>query len=146
MPIGGICLLTLALCVYFISDDTLGSWYVILPILIVYGIGRGIWEGTNKAVIADFFSDSPETSATAFTASAFFTGYAGAIAYFTFLKLPRIGMASILTVLSITSVICYHFAFVLNDIKKRAYNSSDRKAIVREKYLQHKAQVEAGAP
>ena len=42
-------------------------------------------------MIADFFSESQEACTTAFAATAFFNGYAGAVAYFIFLKLPRQG-------------------------------------------------------
>ena len=49
-------------------------------------------ENTNKAVIADFFQDSNDKCTTAFAATAFFNGYAGALAYFIFLKLPRQGV------------------------------------------------------
>ena len=48
-------------------------------------------ENTNKAVIADFFSESQDSCTTAFAATAFFNGYAGALAYFIFIKLPRQG-------------------------------------------------------
>ena len=50
-------------------------------------------ESTNKAVIADFFGSSRDDNATAFAAVSFFNGYAGAVGYFTFLRMPRLFMA-----------------------------------------------------
>ena len=37
------------------SDAHLGTWVLIVPYMLVFGIARGIWENTNKSVIADFF-------------------------------------------------------------------------------------------
>ncbi len=50
-------------------------------------------ENTNKAAIADFFSQDSVACTTAFSATAFFTGYAGALGYFSFHALHRLHMA-----------------------------------------------------
>ncbi|KAJ1440918.1 hypothetical protein B484DRAFT_128854 [Ochromonadaceae sp. CCMP2298] len=59
MVAGGLCLLLTGLLLYFVSDKELGTWELIVPYLIVYGTGRGTWENTNKAVIADLYIHTP---------------------------------------------------------------------------------------
>jgi hypothetical protein len=50
-------------------------------------------ENTNKAVIADFFADSPDIATSAFAATMFFNGYAAAMGYFVFPSISRLDMA-----------------------------------------------------
>ena len=38
-----------------LPTTTLGSWPLLIFYFIVYGFGRGAWENTNKAVVADYF-------------------------------------------------------------------------------------------
>ena len=40
----------------FMSEETIASWPVILPLVCTYGAGRSIWENSNKALIADLFT------------------------------------------------------------------------------------------
>lgn len=135
--IGVLSLLGVGGCFILANDATLGSWYVLFPLLIVYGIGKGIWESSNKAVITDFFLDSVENTTTAFTAVEFFNGYAGALAFFTFMYLPRRGMAWTIVILSFIGLISYTVAFLLNDVK-RAEAKIDKKALIHEEYLKYK--------
>lgn len=137
MFIGGLCLLIVGGCFFIADDETLGTWYVMFPLLIVYGIGRGVWESSNKAVITDFFAGSIEDTTTAFTVIEFFNGYAGALAYFTFMYLPRKGMASTVVTLSFMGMGFYFRAFLLNDVK-RAEAKIDKKALIHEEYLKYK--------
>jgi hypothetical protein len=46
-------------------------------IQVIYGIGRGTWESTNKAVIADLYVDTPSATTAAFASISFFNGLAG---------------------------------------------------------------------
>jgi MFS family permease len=107
MTIGGVCLSFAGFVFFFLSDTQLGTWALIIPYLIIYGFGRGTWENTNKAVIADLFSDAPEHSTSAFAAVSFSNGFAGAIGYFTFSSISRDAMASVVTVASVIAIVCY---------------------------------------
>jgi hypothetical protein len=40
----------------YLSDETIASWPVIVPLVCTYGAGRSIWENSNKALIANIFS------------------------------------------------------------------------------------------
>jgi hypothetical protein len=107
MTIGGLCISFAGFVLYFVTDKQLGTWGIIIPFLIIYGIGRGTWENTNKAVIADLFADKSEFVATAFASIAFSNGFSGSIGYFTFANLSRLTMASIVGISSLLGVICY---------------------------------------
>lgn len=84
MTIGGLCTMATGATVYFWSEEQMGHWSFIVPLLIVYGIGRGTWENTNKAVVASLYSDAPQHIASAFASVSFSNGFMGAIAYFVF--------------------------------------------------------------
>ena len=77
MSLGGLCLAFAGFAFFISSNETLGTWALIIPYLVVYGVGRGTWENTNKAVIADLFSDTPDLSTAAFASISFFNGLAG---------------------------------------------------------------------
>ena len=79
----------------------LGTWKFIVPLLAIYGMGRGTWENTNKAVVADVYTDTPELSTAAFAAISFSNGLAGAIGYFTFAEASRLTMAGLVMVSSL---------------------------------------------
>jgi hypothetical protein len=53
---GNACFLLCALLFSLLPDTALGTVVVMVPFCILFGIGRGVWENTNKAVIADFYS------------------------------------------------------------------------------------------
>lgn len=82
MSLGGLCLAYAGFALFVSSDEDLGTWGMIVPYLIIYGIGRGTWENTNKAVIADLYSETPELSTAAFASISFFNGLAGIIILF----------------------------------------------------------------
>ena len=112
MSLGGLCLTVTGLVFFMFTDEQLGTWDAILPYLVIYGMGRGIWETINKAVIADFYASNPDTCTTAFAAATFFNGYASAMGYFTFASLSRLDMAGVVAISSFLSLLCYEGAFL----------------------------------
>lgn len=68
MITGGLCLAAVGAGVLLRSNAQLSDWGPITIYLVIYGVGRGIWENTNKAVVADFFGDS-DSGTTAVTAA-----------------------------------------------------------------------------
>ena len=77
MSLGGCCLAFAGFALFIFSNESLGTWGRIVPYLVIYGVGRGTWENTNKAVIADLFADTPDLSTAAFASISFFNGLAG---------------------------------------------------------------------
>lgn len=114
MTIGGLGLVCAGLVFLFLDNDQIGTWAVIIPYLIIYGIGRGTWENTNKAVIADFFASNPSTNTAAFAGISFTSGLAGAVGYFMFPNISRDAIAVIVTGFGGFAIICYFFAHRAN--------------------------------
>jgi len=57
MIFASLCFGTIAFVFFFIRDpNNLGSFGYLVPMYLAFGIGRGVWESTTKAVFADFFS------------------------------------------------------------------------------------------
>lgn len=134
--IGGCCFVVMGFSFLVLSDDALGHFIYIVPVLILYGVGRGIWENTNRAVISDFFNDEPDKCTSAFSATSFFNGYAASMAYFSFPYVTRQGMAYTITISALFSILCYQMGFRLHNFVKSA-KSIDKKAILQQQYLAH---------
>eukprot|EP01060_Flectonema_neradi_P002685 TRINITY_DN116_c0_g2_i1.p1 TRINITY_DN116_c0_g2~~TRINITY_DN116_c0_g2_i1.p1 ORF type:complete len:532 (+),score=122.38 TRINITY_DN116_c0_g2_i1:52-1596(+) len=43
-------------------QDDIGNWGVLIPLFVVFGIGRAVWEGPFKAIIADMFKEDSEAA------------------------------------------------------------------------------------
>ena len=110
MTVGGLGLVLAGLTFLFFDNDVIGTWPLIIPYLIIYGIGRGTWENTNKAVIADFFSSNPSTNTAAFAGISFTSGLAGAIGYFLFPNISRNAIATIVTTCGGAAIFSYFLA------------------------------------
>jgi hypothetical protein len=127
ITVGAFCLAFSGLALFFLPNTVLGTWYFIVPYLIIYGVGRGTWENTNKAAIADFFVDSPDQCTAAFAATTFFNGYASAMGYFTFSSESRLDMAGTVMVSSVLSALAYLLAFrVHHNIMQRRKEDSQK--------------------
>ena len=50
MTVGGLCLAYTGFAFFVFSNDTLGTWAAIIPLLIVYGIGRGTWVSESACL------------------------------------------------------------------------------------------------
>jgi MFS family permease len=107
MVIGGVCLAFVGFALFVASNAQLGTWLLITIYLVIYGMGRGTWENTNKAVIADLFADTPDLSTAAFASISFFNGLAGAVGYFSFSHMGRLSMAGLVMITSLIAIACY---------------------------------------
>lgn len=138
--VGGVCLALTGLSLFMFSNETLGTWSFIVPLLMIYGVGRGTWENTNKAVIADFWGGgtTDEDSTSAFAASTFFAAYASAMGYFTFPSASRLGMASAVLATSVLGVVTYLFAFRANDAQALVIPEEDKKAALKRQYWDYR--------
>lgn len=120
MVVGGCCLAAVGLGVLLFSDAQLAGWDLILLYLTVYGVGRGIWENTNKAVVADFFSSGQPSQCTcAFAAVAFTSGLSKSVGFFIWPSLPRGLIAVVIVAASVVSIVCYLSAVTLFSVRSR---------------------------
>merc|ERR1719321_1807258 len=80
-----------ALC--FVLDDARLAQYVpLISCYLLQAVGRACFEGTNKALYADFF---PSDADAAFSNIVLANGVASAVAYFLYPELPREVEASV---------------------------------------------------
>ncbi len=129
--VGGFCFAAAGFAFFLTSDESLGTWSYIIPLVVIYGIGRGVWESTNKAAIADFFVESPDLVTSAYASTAFFAGYGSAMGFFTFASLDRLQMAGTIIFLSIAGNICYYFSFTANIAEQRRIQDDKQKFVTR---------------
>jgi len=79
MVLSYICFSIMAVFCLVVGETTLGSWYFVVPLFVLQGIGRAGFEGTNKATHADLF---PEDSEAAFANIILWNGIGSAFAFF----------------------------------------------------------------
>lgn len=82
-----ICLLGLILM--FASNSQLGTWDYIIPYLMLEGMALGIWESTNKAIIADIYGSDEVKSSSAFAMLYFLFFLGNGIGYYCISHIPR---------------------------------------------------------
>jgi hypothetical protein len=110
MILGGCCFSLMGLVLLVESDSTMGTWGAIVPYLCIQGVGRGIWENTNKAVVADFFGYDAEKTGAAFALISFANGMATALGFFAFNAMSRGLMSGLVLASGVVSIICYLYA------------------------------------
>eukprot|EP00756_Hemistasia_phaeocysticola_P004635 Hpha_TRINITY_DN12929_c0_g2::TRINITY_DN12929_c0_g2_i1::g.164600::m.164600 len=75
-----------------VSFDSLGHWAIISGLLAAQAVGRAAWEGSNRAVVADYFaSDRPA----AFSNVVLQSGGAASIGFYLFPKLSHWWVAAV---------------------------------------------------
>jgi hypothetical protein len=118
MTVGAFGLGMAGLAVILFSDETLGTWPVIMSYIVVYGIGRGVYENTNKAVVVDFFNNKNNISnkssniTAAFAATNFARNIASAFGYFAFNHISRFEMSLLVLVFAFIGLMCYYAAHI----------------------------------
>jgi hypothetical protein len=96
------------LCGVFVlsfNDETLGLWPVILFVKGLYGLGRGVFEGSCRAVYAQMFTG--EDLSTAFSGQTLSAGFSGGICFFLFGVLNQMAIASITIVNGLVAIATY---------------------------------------
>lgn len=85
----------------------------ILLFYLSFGIARGIWENTNKAIVNNLFV-IPDAKEGAFASIYFASGLSGALGFlfFRYLSHETIGLISIIC--SVISIICFFFLYKIN--------------------------------
>lgn len=75
----------------------LGQWKVMIPLYVLYGYARCIFEGQNKAVMTDYFPrDGPGWGANVIVAS----GGASSLGFFLFPSMSKTQMAAVCLITS----------------------------------------------
>jgi MFS family permease len=109
MLLGAVCFGFCCSPVLYLSNDSIAAWGIMIPFVVLYGVGRGVWENTNKAAVADIFAMSHEDREKAYAAIYFFSGLGGAIGYFLFKYISRFTIGMLTVMISILGLIGNHY-------------------------------------
>jgi hypothetical protein len=91
--------------VFALTNAEIGTWQNILIIKGIYGLGRGVFEGSCRAVYAELFIG--KDLSTAFSAQTLLAGFSGGICYFIYGQLSRKAIAMITVVNGIVAIVFY---------------------------------------
>ena len=99
------------LSVWVASDAAVGTWGFLVPYFMIYGLGRGAWESTNKVVLAAYFKDDNDLKDAGFAAMYFMSGLAAAIAYVSFRHLSKGQLVAINSFVPAIAALCFHLSY-----------------------------------
>lgn len=118
MLAGALCFAYGGAALLCLSNHVIAQWPVLVLYYVIHGVARGVWENTNKAVVADFFPLSHERDV-AFAAIYFASGLAGALGFCLVQLLSRDVIALINVVVAAVAAVCYLIAQRLHDVSTR---------------------------
>ena len=113
MVLGSVCFCFAGAAVLCMTNESIGRWEVIVPYFLVHGAARGVWENTNKAVVAEYFPDAGLRE-TAYAAIYFASGLAGAMGFLLSGFMSRDALAILNTVVPVIALITYHRSYALS--------------------------------
>jgi len=118
----------------FTNEQLYNNFEYLVPIYVLFGVGRGIWESTMKAVFADYFGDLPQPAA-AFASIPFQNGFAGAAGFIIFGNIKSDAAARdvgkyFVAAIGIAGIICYLIADQINRANKRGKAKADQASLL----------------
>lgn len=116
---GGLCFGAFGVANLASTPAALGHWAALLPLAIVFGCGRSIWETNFKATFADYF---PKDVEAAFANVQLQSGVASTIGFFV---IPRITPTALGWIAVVCAVLAVLFQFVAAALYRREKNLED---------------------
>lgn len=113
MIMGAVCFAAGGVMLITLSAEQIAYWPVIITYYVVLGVGRGVWENTNKAMVSIFFPVDEQRDA-AYAAIYFSSGLAGALGFIFFQFLTKRSIAVINMSISLIALVCFHFGYQLH--------------------------------
>eukprot|EP00756_Hemistasia_phaeocysticola_P013326 Hpha_TRINITY_DN15271_c4_g12::TRINITY_DN15271_c4_g12_i1::g.67376::m.67376 len=95
---------------------TLGTWSILPPMFVCFGIGRAVWEGPVKAVFADFFIEDAQAG---FSNLIFQFGGSATVTFFAFPDMSARAKGWVCLVVSVWSGISFVWACFLDSKMRR---------------------------
>jgi len=111
---GSTAFLLTGLFVLVLNPDTLGTYGVMFLLKGLYGLGRGVFEGSCRAVYASMFTG--EDLSTAFSGQTLAAGFSGGLCFFIFIYLMRTTIGIIVVVNGVLAVLSY---FIIMNMTER---------------------------
>lgn len=109
MIFGALCFCLSGLAPLLLTDEELANWYLIVTYYCAHGAARGCWENTNKAVVAEYFSNE-DARETAFATIYFTSGLSGATGFYFYKYLKREQLVWINTLVPLIALMSYHYS------------------------------------
>ena len=102
---GSVAFMSCGILLLCLSNDQLGTWAFILLAKFLYGLGRGVFEGSCRAVYAKMFTG--KDLSTAFSGQTLSAGFSGGISFFVFSVIPRMSIGLVTVVNGVVALGCY---------------------------------------
>ena len=104
---GSAAFLSCGLVVVSLTPQQIGTWQNMLILKGLYGLGRGVFEGSCRAVYASFFQG--KDLMTAFSSQTLSAGFSGGVCFFLFVCLDRVSIASVTIVNGCVALAAYGY-------------------------------------
>jgi hypothetical protein len=105
MQFGSLSFLLSGVVVLALSENQLTTWAAMIGVKTLYGLGRGVFEGSCRSVYAEMFTG--EDLATAFSGQTLSAGLSGGICFFIFGTMRKDGIASVTISNGVFAIACY---------------------------------------
>jgi hypothetical protein len=102
---GSVAFMSCGVLLLVLNNEQLGTWNYILFAKFLYGLGRGVFEGSCRAVYAKMFTG--KDLSTAFSGQTLSAGFSGGISFFVFSAISRNAIGLITVSNGILAVGCY---------------------------------------
>jgi MFS family permease len=119
MQFGSFSFLVTGLILLLFSTSQLSQWWMVLLMKAFYGFGRGVFEGSCRAVYADLFSG--DTLMIAFSGQTLLAGLSGGVCFFVFSVLNKLEISYITIINGLFAILGY---YILDSLKKSPYSWS----------------------
>ena len=120
MVLGALCFATASGMLVAMPDNELARFGAVSTFYILYGVGRSVWENTNKSVIADYFKN-PLDRDMAYATVYFASGFSGAMGYLCYQYMSR----SVLVIINLVVPIISFISYLYGDREVCLVNSND---------------------
>jgi hypothetical protein len=124
--LAGLSVSFLGILLLFLSDSELGTWTNIIPYLLLEGFSLGVWESTNKAIIADIYGSDEVKSSSAFAMLYFLFFLGNGIGYYCINHIPRRIIVLILISNGVLGVAPYLYLLVRTQREDRMSTTLER--------------------
>jgi hypothetical protein len=136
MFVGGVCFVAGPLLVAILPEASMGNWPFLVFFFVLHGIARGVWESTNKAVVADLFTssevrdpsgthdgsssntskDKDSDLSSAFATIYFTSGMAGSVGFL--VNQSKLVISLLNTLVSASAVVCFYWCIQHSQSKR----------------------------
>jgi hypothetical protein len=113
LQFGSLAFLSCGLIVLFASESQLETWTVVILAKILYGLGRGVFEGVCRGVYSSLFQGN--SLSTAYSGQTLATGFSGGLCFFLFAYMAKWGIGLTGVVNGCIALVAFSFLMKFED-------------------------------